>query len=297
MKVTRQVLAEPSASLGVHTWATLVDGTPLVTEATRGAGRIVLFHVTANADWSNLPLSGLFVEMLRRLVALSAGVATPSEATVLAPAETLDGYGLLSTPPESATGLAANAFGKTAVSPRHPPGLYGPENGRQALNIGANLPLPEAAPMVRGATVEAFASRGAERAIGPWLLAAAMALLALDLVIALGLRGLLRPRLAALAIGAVLGFGVPGLGSGSWGVAPLRVGSPGLRLLAIGSPRAGPPEVGRPGVGSLGVGRLGVGTWELAAWELATWELSRRASDSRGRDTRGWAGLDWACWG
>ena len=76
VKVNRQVLAEPSAGLAGHTWATLADGTPLVTQASRGAGRIVLFHVTANADWSNLPLSGLFVDMLRRLVALSAGVAT-----------------------------------------------------------------------------------------------------------------------------------------------------------------------------------------------------------------------------
>jgi hypothetical protein len=239
VKVTRQVLAEPSASLGGHTWATLVDGTPLVTEATRGAGRIVLFHVTANADWSNLPLSGLFVEMLRRLVALSAGVATPSEATMLAPAETLDGYGLLSTPPESATGLAANAFAATAVSPRHPPGLYGPENGRQALNLGANLPLLQAAPMVRGATVEAFAARGAEWAIGPWLLAAAMALLALDLVIALGLRGLLRPRLAALVLGLVLGSGMPGLGlGGPHGLGPLGSGPLGLGSLGISTASA-----------------------------------------------------------
>ena len=76
VKVNRQVLAEPSADLASHTWAALADGTPLVTQATRGAGRVVLFHVTANADWSNLPLSGLFVDMLRRLVALSAGVAT-----------------------------------------------------------------------------------------------------------------------------------------------------------------------------------------------------------------------------
>ena len=73
--VSRQVLAEPSAQLAEHTWARLQDGTPLVTEASRGAGRIVLFHVTANADWSNLPLSGLFPEMMRRLVALSAGVS------------------------------------------------------------------------------------------------------------------------------------------------------------------------------------------------------------------------------
>ena len=70
VKVNRQVLAEPSAELASHTWAALADGTPLVTQASRGAGRVVLFHVTANADWSNLPLSGLFVDMLRRLVGL-----------------------------------------------------------------------------------------------------------------------------------------------------------------------------------------------------------------------------------
>jgi hypothetical protein len=49
VKVNRQVLAEPSADLEQHTWATLADGTPLVTQAVHGAGRIVLFHVTANA--------------------------------------------------------------------------------------------------------------------------------------------------------------------------------------------------------------------------------------------------------
>ena len=39
VKVNRQVLAEPSADLAAHTWAALADGTPLVTEATEGAGR------------------------------------------------------------------------------------------------------------------------------------------------------------------------------------------------------------------------------------------------------------------
>src|SRR6185503_11485760 len=110
VKVNRQVLAEPSANLAGHTWAALADGTPLVTQSTRGSGRVVLFHVTANADWSNLPLSGLFVDMLRRLVGLSVGVAPTADSTVLAPAETLDGYGLLSAPPHAATGLPANAI-------------------------------------------------------------------------------------------------------------------------------------------------------------------------------------------
>ncbi len=200
VKVNRQVLAEPSAQLAAHTWATLADGTPLVTEATRGAGRIVLFHVTANADWSNLPLSGLFVDMLRRLVALSAGVAPVSDNSVLAPAETLDGYGLLSEPPQAATGLPANEIERTVASPRHPPGLYGPENGRRALNLGANLPAPEAAPPVPGAHVENYAAAVPERALGPPMLAIALVLLALDLLIALGLRGLLRPSRVAAAL-------------------------------------------------------------------------------------------------
>jgi hypothetical protein len=54
--VSRQVLADPAADLGGATWARLADGTPLVTQRAIGAGRVVLFHVTANADWSTLPL-------------------------------------------------------------------------------------------------------------------------------------------------------------------------------------------------------------------------------------------------
>jgi len=71
--VSRQVLAEPDLDLATKTWARLADGTPLVTADRRGQGLIVLVHTTANADWSNLALSGLFVEMLRRTVAMSQG--------------------------------------------------------------------------------------------------------------------------------------------------------------------------------------------------------------------------------
>lgn len=210
VKVTRQVLAEPSADLAAHSWAVLADGTPLVTQAARGAGRIVLFHVTANADWSNLPLSGLFVDMLRRLVTLSAGVNSVDDKTVLAPAEVMDGFGLLTSPGTAATGLAADAIATTAASSRHPPGLYGPENGRRALNLGGTLTALEAAPMVPGARIEPLTNTQPEREIGPILLAAAIVLLAIDMVIAMGLRGLLRARVAAsvvVLVGLALGGG------------------------------------------------------------------------------------------
>ena len=199
IRVTRQVLAEPAADLAGRTWAALEDGTPLVTEATLGAGRIVLFHVTANADWSDLPLSGLFVDLLRRLVELSVGVATPQGTAILAPAETLDGFGQLSQPPPAAIGLQADKFASTPVSPRHPPGLYGPESGRQVLNLGTSIAAPEPAPPIFGATLETVRGSARERALGPPLLAVAIVLLCVDMLISLALRGLLRARVSATA--------------------------------------------------------------------------------------------------
>lgn len=56
--VKRQVLAEPTPDLAERTWASLADGTPLVTVKLMNAGRIVLFHVSAEATWSDLPISG-----------------------------------------------------------------------------------------------------------------------------------------------------------------------------------------------------------------------------------------------
>ncbi|MBV9654371.1 MAG: DUF4159 domain-containing protein [Acetobacteraceae bacterium] len=203
VRVSRQVLAVPSADLQNQTWAALADGTPLVTDAARGAGRIVLFHTTANADWSNLALSGLFIDMLRRLVQLSAGVAGAEGTAPLAPAETLDAFGVLSPPPQTATALPADQLAAAAVSPRHPPGLYGPETDRRALNLATALPPIEPSPPIPGAALETLGSAASERALGPWLLSGAIALLALDLGLSLALRGLLR-RPAPAAAGAAL---------------------------------------------------------------------------------------------
>ena len=125
----------------------------------------MLFHITANADWSNLPLAGLFVDMLRRLVQLSVGVAATQSTAMLAPAETLDGFGLLNQPPPTATGLQADKFASTAVSVRHPPGLYGPESGRQVLNLGSRF----------GNARTRAADRGRKPGNGAWLRAGARA--------------------------------------------------------------------------------------------------------------------------
>ncbi len=136
--VNRQVLAEPDSGLAERSWATLADGTPLVTGTRRGKGMIVLFHVTADTRWSDLPLSGSFVEMLKRLVALAGSTATAEQASAerdretLAPARTLDGFGVLSAPPGSAKPVPANYISRATAD--HPPGFYGPPEGLLAVN-------------------------------------------------------------------------------------------------------------------------------------------------------------------
>jgi hypothetical protein len=93
-------------------------------------------------------------------------------------------------------------------SPRHPPGLYGPENGRRALNLSAGVAPPALAPPLPGARQETLDAVARERALGPDLLAAALALLAIDLLIALRIRGFLvawRRAGAALVLLCALG--------------------------------------------------------------------------------------------
>lgn len=207
--VKRQVLAEPEPDLGAKTWARLADGTPLVTGERRGAGWLVLVHTTANTDWSNLSLSGLFVDLLRRVVGLSQGVLEADVEVSLAPLQTLDGFGRLGKPPATALPAAPEVFADAEVGPSHPPGFYGTDQGRRALNLSARVRAIEPlAGLPSGAAVAPYGA-GRETDLKPWLLAAAAILLLIDMMIALALRGLFiqpaaRRVAATLLLGAIL---------------------------------------------------------------------------------------------
>jgi len=212
--VSRQVLAEPTVDLGGKTWARLTDGTPLVTAEKRGKGWLVLVHTTADPEWSNLAISGLFVNMLRRIVALSQGVSGSSE-TALPPVETLDGFGRLQRAPASVQTIAAGAFADIVASPSHPPGFYGTPDARRALNLaGAVRGFTAIGELPAGVARESYA-RSDEVDFRPGLLGAALALGLLDLLIAYALRGLLprlpRPRrgAATAGLGLLLALGAP----------------------------------------------------------------------------------------
>ncbi len=192
--VTRQVLAEPDVTLGEKTWARLDDGTPLVTAARMGRGRVVLFHVTANADWSNLPLSGLFVEMLARLLSLSQSVsgsdaAAPDAALpFLRPNLILDGAGRLGAPPPTAEPIARADIDDMQPGAIHPPGFYGPSTGRFAVNTIAADDSFTALDAPAGAETLIIGG-GSERVLMAWLIVAALGLLLVDLIAVLAMSG------------------------------------------------------------------------------------------------------------
>jgi hypothetical protein len=194
--VSRQVLAEPDSALSESTWATLADGTPLVTATRRGKGLIVLFHVTGDTRWSDLPLSGTFVEMLRRVVGLASAtnLATADNAKskaahdVLPPSRVLDGFGGFASPPSTARPVSSDFSGSATAD--HPPGFYGPPENLFAVNTLAPadrlIPL-DYAPLT-SASHELYRTTEPQDLRGPIFLAA-LALLALDTLIVLYLGG------------------------------------------------------------------------------------------------------------
>jgi hypothetical protein len=216
--VKRQVLAEPTPDLAERTWASLADGTPLVTTKPINAGRIVLFHVSAEATWSDLPISGNFVEMLRRLVQLSRSGGVTSEANgattadALPPFRLLTAQGVLTAETGTARPLIPNPKAEPVSNFDNPPGLYGSEDGFTALNV-----LPDNAELkpldTAGVNVVREGLIGGETwSAKPALFLVAFLLLLADSLIVMFMSGAfsrLRPAargaaLIAVAVGAAL---------------------------------------------------------------------------------------------
>lgn len=176
--VRAQLLAEPAPDLAQRSIAQLSDGTPLVTRAALGQGQLVLFHTTANAEWSSLAISGLFVQMLDRLVrsarsSPAAPEADRAEQPFWLPELVLDGFGRAA-PPTDPVPVPAADFAR-GPAPGAPAGLY--RGGERMLALNAGGPIAPAA--WPGARIESAAQAPGLDLRG-WLIALAAALFALD---------------------------------------------------------------------------------------------------------------------
>ncbi|MCY3996326.1 MAG: DUF4159 domain-containing protein [Rhodobacter sp.] len=211
VRVSSQLLAQPGPDLAERVIASLADGTPLVTRERIGRGQVVLFHVTANAEWSTLPLSGLFVRMLERL----AVSTRPSDSeppllrgTVWSADVALDAFGTVADASRLA-GVSGDRIADGGPGPGMPPGLYSSGERRVAVNvIGADASLSEAVWPERLDVLGLDVSP--ETVLKGWFLALAVVLLALDVVGSLWLTGRLVPasRVTAVMLGVMLVGGV-----------------------------------------------------------------------------------------
>ena len=199
--VRRQVLAQPQPDLDRYTWARLADGTPLVTAATRGRGAVILFHVTANTDWSDLPYSGVFPQLLTRSAISGAmgGSRRTDTGGSLAPIRILNGLGAMTQPPATAKPIPTEEFATALPSPTTMPGLYAGPQGSRSLNVGTLSP-DIIGQWPAGVTVIEDAASAQRKGLDSWLIGGALLLLLIDAIVALAVSG----RLAGLTSRAAM---------------------------------------------------------------------------------------------
>ena len=214
--VSAQVMAQPDPSLAERVIAQLSDGTPLVTRKKLGQGKVVRFHVSANAEWSSLPWSGLFVRMLDRL-AVSSVIGQPDAedlaGSVWQPLRVLDGFGRLQDA-GNLIGVAGEDLAEAPLGPELRPGLYQGENRLIARNVMATDRELVAATWPASVSVAGL-DRPEQVPLSGYLLALAVMILLADVIATLMLSGRISLRggkAATLILLLVLGPGliVPG---------------------------------------------------------------------------------------
>ena len=205
VRVSAQVLAQPDPSLSQRVIAMLADGTPLVTRKQSGKGQIVLFHVTANAEWSSLPLSGLFVQMLERLSQSVAGSQPDTaslQGTIWQPSQMLSAQGQLE-PATRLAGIAAEKLFDAPLSAEIRPGLYTHAKEQVARNVIATGSRFLPAVWPNGTNLRGLSDRS-ERPLGGWCLMLSLLILLVDVLATLSLSGRLVSTAAVLCLLATL---------------------------------------------------------------------------------------------
>ena len=147
--VTRQVLAEPDAGLAERTWATLADGTPLVTARAprQGNDRAVSCHrrhalvrpAAVRRLRRHAPPHRRARRHRDRAHESSATAADADRSEVVPPTRILDGFGAFGTAAADGAAGAGGFIGRATAD--HPPGFYGPPEGlARRQHAGARRP-------------------------------------------------------------------------------------------------------------------------------------------------------------
>lgn len=205
LEIKQQILADPSQELNGKIWAELTDGTPFITASPKDKGLIVLVHTTANTDWSNFSLSGLYVSILRKVIALAGQSSNQINTSYknLEPALIMDGFGTLNTPPPSVKPLSIDKIDSVKPSSLNPPGIYGSGSKQYALNLGGNLPRLQTVENLPLSVMQNHYEADYELDLMPYILYAALCLFLIDwliMIILLGSNSNIRKKRNAIAL-------------------------------------------------------------------------------------------------
>ncbi|WP_341232666.1 DUF4159 domain-containing protein [uncultured Sulfitobacter sp.] len=210
--VSAQVVAQPDPTLADRVIASLSDGTPLVTRKALGQGQVVLFHVTATAEWSTLPLSGVFVQMMERLAISSSAASVEAQdlqGTTWTPLRIMDGFGQLKDA-GNLPGVDGADLASAAAGPALRPGIYASGDRRIARNVVTDDMQLTATTWPADVPVHGLYV-APEMPLAGWLLSLSILLLLADVIASLALSGRLlkRSHLAAILLVPMMQFPAP----------------------------------------------------------------------------------------
>jgi hypothetical protein len=193
-------LAIRGISIADAVWAELEDGSPLITGSKLEEGNLVLIHTSSTPEWSNLPLSITFVEILQRLYDISEYQKTGnSEQSELenqsfsaTPISLMDGFGNLRRANNLMDGVSTNFMELDARNKFISPGVYQVNetdgNSGSAPYFIANLSQPQTfvslgnIEPVQGKT-QYYSSANKSRDLSGYLAYALLLMLCLDALI------------------------------------------------------------------------------------------------------------------
>ena len=210
IEISGQILPEVSDDLNDRVWVQLEDGTPLVTAAQDEQGLIVFVHTSASPGWSTLPLSGLYVQMLKRLMRFAGQSSMPSAESsgLLHPVRVMDGFGALNSPSAGVKPIDAQNFESVVAGPETPPGFYGRGGLQRALNLGDTLLPQRVFEVPDKVSIRSF-DQDFEIDLMPYLLIAAFILFLIDFIVMLVLSGLSLKFVRTAIVLFCVGFSTP----------------------------------------------------------------------------------------
>ncbi len=136
--IKKQLLLDFKNETSSNILASLKDGTPLVSSKDYGKGKILLFHFTANNDWSNIPMTSLFVDMLARATLLNQIDEINSFKEVNIKYQ-INGFGELEKTDKIIKSRDSFALRSSFPNKRNIPGIYENEELSIAFNLAGKV--------------------------------------------------------------------------------------------------------------------------------------------------------------